>query len=285
MPWQLPFITIDQNQLRDPDAVAQVVDDCRRNGLQILLPDGAFLEFSKSGCPFDTARNSLQILAPHRELVCASRELPDMLRDELRQRDPCASLVQKDTTKFLRSILAELEHSEESALRKLVEGPVAKLMPPALAAWNNHEENKRLVQRVHDALKAGMPFDQLKSLRRSPEEGVSEWLSSAAGMRFVFDGLKARGANDDGAWKLTRTPSVNAGFLFAIAGLALYWLAIGGLAPTAATKLSGDLNDVEYVVLGALSRSLATFDRRASIICRSVVRAFETLQCLPHAIQ
>jgi hypothetical protein len=83
MAWQYPFITIDQNQLRNPDAIARVLDDCCRNGLRPLLPDGAFLEFAKGGCPLDTARRSFEILAPHRELVCSSRKIMEMMRDEL----------------------------------------------------------------------------------------------------------------------------------------------------------------------------------------------------------
>jgi hypothetical protein len=174
-----------------------------------------------------------------------------------------------------------LELGDETALRKLVDGPVAEMMPPALEVWNNHEENKRLVQGLHDALKAGMPPDQFKALRQSPEEGVSKWLSSADGVRFVFQGLKARGADDDTAYALTRAPSVSAGFLSAMAGLAVYWLAFGGLATAAAKESSGDLNDVEYIVLGALSRSLATSDKRASVICQAVAGAFETRLSLP----
>jgi|SRR5579863_1073423 len=275
MTWRQPFIVIDQNQLRDPLAITRLLADCHNNGLKMLLPDGAFLEFSKGGLPFETARRSLQILAPHRELVCSARKLTAMVQDEFDRRSPCDTLVHERASEYLRSLLADLERGDESTLRKMIDGPIAKLMPASLEVWNNHAENKRIVTGLLDAIKSDMRADRLKALRQSPERGVSDWLSSADGMRFVFQGLKARGADDPTALELTRSPSVSAGFLSALAGVAVYWIAFGGIDAVQANKLSGDLNDVEYIVVGALAQSLATSDRRASVICRAVSDAFE----------
>lgn len=275
MDWQHPFITIDQNQLRQPDAIGRVLEDCHRNDWNILIPDGAFLELSKSGRTLDTARRSLQLLAPHRELVCSSRKLADMMREEMLRKKPCASLVEDDASRFLRTILFELDSSKDGTLRELVDGPVARLMPTALEVWNNHAENKRHLQSLHDALAANMSAGELKRLRRSPAHATGDWLA-AHSARFVFQGLKARGLDDDTAFELTRMPSVSAGFLSAMAGVAVDWIAFGGLATTAATESSTDLNDIEYVVLGALSRSLETRDQRASRVCQAVALAFES---------
>ena len=283
MAWRHPFITIDQNQLRHPAAISRALDDCCRDGVHLLLPDGAFLEFSKSGFPFETARRSLELLAPHRELVCSSRKITEMMRDELSQCAPCATLVQDSSTEYLRSLLAEIERGDESVLRKLVDGPVAELMPPALDVWNDHDQNRQMVIGLRDALKKEIPSDQLQVLRRSPERGVADWLSSASGTRLVFQGLKARGADDTTAYALTRSPSVSAGFLSALGGLAVYWLAFGGLESAAAKVSSRDLHDVEYVVLGAMSHSLATADKRTSFLCGAAARALESRRELPSA--
>jgi len=106
--WQHPFITIDQNQPRHPELMARLLDDCRRNDLRLLLPDGAFLEFSK-GCPFETARRSLQPLASCFELVCSSRKIAELMRAEAQGRAPCTTLVHDDATEFLQSMLAQME--------------------------------------------------------------------------------------------------------------------------------------------------------------------------------
>jgi hypothetical protein len=177
MSWQHRFITVDQNQLRDPDATASVLGDCSQNGLRLLLPDGAFLEFSKGSSPIDTARRSLRLLAPYREIVSSSRKIAEMMADELRRGTPCVTLVQKEATECLRSILEELACSDESALRRLIDGPGADLMRSSLEIWNNHDANKRFVIELRAALKAGMSSDQLNALRRSPGTAISGWLS------------------------------------------------------------------------------------------------------------
>lgn len=284
MTWQHPFVTIDQNQPRHADALALIVDECRRDGLQILLPDGAFLEFSKSGFPLDTARRSLQPLAAYREIVCSARKLSEMMREELQNRQACTVFIEDHATKCLRTILAELERSDETTLRKLVDGPLPVLMPPALMVWNNHDENKRMIKSLHDLLKTDLPAAQLKAFRQRPEEAVSQWLPSPGGMRFVFDQLKERVTDELTALRLMVTPSVNAAYLSAMAGLAVQWLAQGGLATARSSESSGDLNDVEYVVLGALSRSLATADVRAQTICHGVAVGLEAMRSLAHML-
>jgi hypothetical protein len=208
-----------------------------------------------------------------------------MIDDELKLRAPVTSLVQHDATKFLRSILAELEGGETTILRRVVDGPVATLVPSSLEAWNEHEKHKRQVVAIQDKIKTAISADQLKALRQSPEDGIAQWLSSRAAMAFVFQGLKARGADDMTAHELTRNPSISAGFFTTLAGLAVYWLAFGGLHSARAKEFSSDMIDISYVVLGALSHSLATSDRRACLICKAVAIAYETRRLLPQAVE
>lgn|GEM_PF-5072613 len=75
MTWPHPFVTIDQNYLRRPALVSDALDTSSRHGLRVLVPDGSFLEFAKGGHFSDTARLSLQLLAPYREIVVAGRKL------------------------------------------------------------------------------------------------------------------------------------------------------------------------------------------------------------------
>jgi hypothetical protein len=64
-----------------------------------------------------------------------------------------------------------------------------------------------------------------------------------------------------------------AGFVSALAGIAGYWIAFGGIAEVDAKKLRNDLDDVEYIVLGAVSQGLSTEDKRANIVCQAVRQA------------
>jgi hypothetical protein len=283
MSWCHPFITIDQNQLRKPELVSSIVSECQSNGWQILLADGAVLEFSKNGVPFETAKRSLELLAPHREIVCSARKLTSMMRDELRDGWPCSELVEDEPTQLLRSLLADLDAGSESALQTLVDGPVAKMLPPSLQVWNDHETNKRLVSGLCEVISRGVTPEKLKLLRQCPENAATVWLSTNSAA-FVFEGIKARGADGATAYRLTQRPSVTAGFLTALQALAIDWLAHGGVESAKPKELSGDLHDVEYIILGALSQSLATSDRRAARIWRAVASAFDCRRSLPQLV-
>jgi hypothetical protein len=113
----------------------------------------------------------------------------------------------------------------------------------------------------------------LKRLRRSPHEEVTSWLASVAGTRFVFQGILSRGASADVAVHLSANPSVSAAFFSTIYGLALHWIAFGGLASAKATAFTNDLHDIDYAVLGSLSVDLLSDDCRLNAIHRAVREA------------
>lgn len=282
---QQPFITIDQNQLRRPAALAAIAEVCREKELRLLVSDGSFQEFAKSERFFETAKRSLESLCPYRELICMARPIKALIADELTSAAPSVTLVNDGTTDYLRSLLAALEKSDGEELRELADGPVKRLMPSALAVWNDHDEKKVLIQALHDAFQRDMPAEQLKSLRQSPETAASEWLSSLSGIRFVFQWLQTRGFGAKVAYDLTQAPCVAVAFTSALAGLAIDWIAFGGIESAQPLVLSGDLYDIEYIVLGSLCRSLATADQRAARVCRAVADGFTTRQSLPQTFE
>ncbi len=275
MTWRHPFITIDQNQIRQVDVLTQLADECRREHWHILIPDGSFQEFAKGGLFYETSKRSLESLTPYRDLIFMARPMKALIREVLASREPSSTLIHQGTTNYLRSLLGN-EHTIDRELRALADGPVRKLMPEALAAWNDHDESKYLLQGLHDAFKRDMPAPRLKSLRQQNESATSEWVSSIDGSRFVYKWLSEQNIDPVTALYLTREPNAAAGFASALAALAIDWIAMGGIESTESANLSSDFYDTEYVVLGALSRSLATNDRRAARICRAVVAGFET---------
>jgi len=64
-------------------------------------------------------------------------------------------------------------------------------------------------------------------------------------------------------------------------GLGAHWLASGGLEAASPTTIRGDFDDAEYIVLGAVSRSLASDDKRATGIYNAVKSALSARQLLP----
>jgi hypothetical protein len=127
-----------------------------------------------------------------------------------------------------------------------------------------------MIRQLYDQLKSIVGRDELKRLRRSPEDGIGDWLSSSAGMKLVFDGLKARGASTEDAALLTMKPSVSAAFTATLLGLGLYWLIVGGLDSAPPEQSTNDLHDTEYAVLGSLSVDLLSNDKRLLRVFRAV---------------
>jgi hypothetical protein len=267
------FIVLDQNVMRDSNAISSVLDRCCRESLFLLIPDVAGFELSKVSKPFDTWRGSLEFLRGYPEFVTVSRKLAKMLAEETGTGHPCNSLVDNDLTALMRQLLSALARDDPSSLQRMVDGPIHDLMPESLAAWSDSEEHKQWIIMICNELRRMMNEESLKRLRTSPQEGIAEWLSSVDGIRFIFQGIKSRGITDKTALLLSSVPSVSAAFFSASAAIAVYWLAFGGLNDASPDKLTNDLHDMEYVILGSLSVNLLSKDKRMKIICKAVSEA------------
>jgi hypothetical protein len=283
MAWPHPFIVIDQNKLRFPELVSQVVTECQERGCQVLLPDGAFHEFAKAGELLETAKNSLKSLAPHRELVCSAHKLARLMSDERVMGEPTANLVHDETTDWLRRALRDLDAGDDSTLMAVLEGPNAGLMTASQVVWGDDAANRELVLSIRNVVQTLMSPAQAKELRKADDKGqaIGKWLASIDVTRQIFAYLKACGLDDRAAYHLTRNVSVSSTFLAAMFGLGAHWLASGGLEAASPKTVRGDLDDAEYIVLGAVSRSLASNDHRAAEICNAVKSAFTARQLLP----
>ena len=268
-----PYLVIDQNQLRRADAIADAVSRCQNDDLQLLVPDGAGFELSKSSDVFDTWQNSCELIAPHSNLLVASRKMTDMMRTEIRIGQPIDSLADTGATEVFRGILDDFANGDESSLRQLVEGPVKDKMPASLNAWSDCEAHRSMISQMRDMLKEMLSDEAVKRLRRSPESEFASWLSSTDGMWFVFQKIRLHGETDVSALRLASAPSVTGAFISSLAAVALYWLAFGGLETVNPEKVTNDLHDIEYAVLGSLSVGLLSADKRLQNIHEAVKSA------------
>jgi hypothetical protein len=203
----LPFIVVDQNQIGCADVIAVAMDQCRRERLQVLVADVAGFEFSKvvtkAGDPLLTWKHSLQAIAPFSGHVVLARKLTDVWKEEINEGAPCGRIVDDKATELFRNLLREINAGNESGLHELIDGSVRRLMPHSLDHWSNGEEHKVMLRKVHDFLRSSLAEETIKDLRRTrTADGLiawlSAWLSSSDGVRFVFQGIQARGAGSRG---------------------------------------------------------------------------------------
>ena len=268
-----PLLVVDQNQLRNAQAIAHVILRCREESLYLLIPEGAGFEMSKSSEVWETWRNSLRLLTPCWDLVVVSRKMTDLMRAEVATGKPANSFVDHAATETFQQILADLESGNDASLRRIVEGPVKEKMPISRNAWSDAEMHRSWIIQLRDLLKAEITDREVKELRRAPSSELASWLSTANGVRFVYQGIVSRGADDVTALRLASTPSVTGAFLSALALIALHWLAFGGLEAAKPEKVTNDLHDAEYAVFGSLSVDLRSADRKLQEIHSAVTAA------------
>ena len=273
--YQQPFIVVDQNRMRNAPAIAAALDRCCRENLQLLVPDGAGFEMSKSSQEFETWSRSLRILKNYPEFISVSRKLTTMLDEELASGEPCNQLVDEHATSGIRRLLCSLDAGDDSQLRELIDNQVAQMMPASVKAWSDHEQHKQLIKTMGDLLRAEMNDEDVRKLRKDPVNELENWLSSPTGIRFVFQWLKSRGMADEPALLLCRRASASAAYVTSLVAVAFLWLGFGGIESAGASKVTNDLHDIEYAMLGSLSVELLTDDGKLRSICAAVYAATE----------
>lgn len=127
-----------------------------------------------------------------------------------------------------------------------------------------------MIRTVRNSLRSQLAEETIKDLRSRTAAGIVAWLSSADGIRFVFQGIQASGASPEAALRLAVEPSAYGGYVSGIAAMGLYWLAFSGLDDANPEALTNDLHDLEYGILGALSHSLLTADKRLKVIHQAI---------------
>ena len=279
-----PFIVVDQNQFRNPSAAAAIFDRCCRERLQILIPDGAGFELSKGSDPYSTWVQTLTPIAAYSELVVVGRKITEICRDEFASGYPSTTLVDVSGTERFRDLLRQLASGDESGIRNVIEGPVKRLKPASMDQWSNHDQIKSLIVTVRDSINSSLTFAMIKDLRKHNVDAMCAWLASSTGVRFIFQFLKSRGATSATALRLAVTPSVLGFFVSGIAAMALYWIAFGGLDAVPPKAATNDIHDLEYAVLGALSATMSSNDKRLNAILQAIKGGFGRPQWFVRAL-
>ena len=273
MPETHRFLVLDQNVLRDRNALESALDRCCREDLGLLITDNSAFEWSKGSKPFDTWRRSLEILSVYPEFVSVSRRLTDLLDDERLSAYPCNVVVHDGLTTSFRKILHELRVADYTSLQAILDGPARTLLPESLLEWGNHVQHKQWIVFVRDELRNMVSEKKLKSLRRDPQAGLVQWLSSEDGLRFVFQGIKQEMKDDVAALRLTQRTSALGAFVSTFGAIGMYWLLQGGLDTAPPQTITNDFQDIEYAVVGSLCQDLVTKDKRLATIYHAVTRA------------
>ena len=260
-----PYIVIDQNKCRDKVEVERLFSRCRIENLQLLLPDIAIYEFSKGINPYLTWRKSLEHLCTQPHLVVAGRSIDNMMNQEKRTGELTRDIVYHEVTPSLQQSLAELKTGEETRMNSAL-AVVAKIIDPERTLREQHASNKKVVTSIRDHWRKSIDESTLGKLRNQEHGVFAGILAELETASIVYHAAINDGCDNSTAVSITSGPSIYSHVVYALAALALDWLAQGGIESLEPEKITNDFHDLDYVVTATYCRSLETSDKRANRI-------------------
>ena len=284
-----PYAVVDQNILRTQRLV-DAVEMCRKEDLRLLIVEGAGFELSKSlrdGVdPFRTWKKSLRIIAQKPETIVVGRRLADLRYEEVRTGRPTEDIADVGLTEWFRELLTELSRGDDEGLRSLIDRRARPAMARSFAEMSSPEDFKQEILNARNAMRKILSAVELKDARNDPRGFVPYFFSTKVGVRLVAEQVGAsallHGCGIGTADRLSREPSATAGFITAVLACSLQWLAAGGLEGASPKKISNDFHDLEYAVLGGLSHSLQTNDKKLATVEAAVREGFRARKWSPH---
>lgn len=263
-----PYIVLDVNVLRCETTIDESVERCRQHDFELLLPDAIGYEQCKNvPHAFETIRGSLILLSKYSHLVCVCRRLPDMGREEVASQTPVSSIVEQPATEIFRNALSRLNKGDDGVLRAMLTGEFEKRVHETNDIWNDHERLREVFTKLGDQLKQEFTGDLPRRLRSNDtvtqNEALIELLSSRSVLAIAYQNLNRKGLEDHAAINLLIGNSIETRFLLGLLTIAAIWLAKGGLSNAKGEKLSNDLTDMEYAIMGSVCFDFATKDGKS----------------------
>jgi hypothetical protein len=258
-----PYIVIDQNRCRDKQEVERLFRRCEIENLRLVLPDIAIFEFSKGTKPHLTWRTSLEHICLTSDLVVAGRDVGNMMSEEITTGKLTEDVIDHKVTPLLQELLSELKTGDDTRLNSAL-AKIAKFIDTEKALREQHTSNTDIVVDLKEHWKSSLDEATLQKLRNKEKGVFAGILSELETASIVTDAARRDGCDIPTATSITVGPSIYSHAVYALAALALDWLAFGGIESIAPDKVTNDFHDIDYIVIATYCRSLQTNDDRAN---------------------
>ncbi|KYG08057.1 hypothetical protein BE21_25785 [Sorangium cellulosum] len=249
--------------LRREQHLRPVVEEARRRGELVVLPDIALAEMMKHPSGWEgTLGQSLQILARDPDLVAIAQCSGELLRREHATGQPCTDIIDDEVTREVRVLLRELPAGGPTLAR--IRTTISNAQRLGQHQHFDNARNRTLLQDLVAAWRSDLRPEDIRALRQpvSREATMRRLLSERSTTVACATALRGGSFNEDDALMLAVQPSASAHNFLVIVALALNWLAYDGLATASGDKLTNDLADMEYVFLATFCRSLTTLETK-----------------------
>ena len=259
--YRYPYIVVDQNCLRDEALISEIKAKSKILGWQILIPDVSMMEMLKSQEWESTMRHSLRYLASCPDLVSLALGFGEIMRAERDSGEPIDDLVDDLITPNFRQLLIEIDSGIDGKVIAKVRAGIVDAQDLAKRQFLRHTNNKAMLVSLRDAWRKELSDKEIRELRSDPRKQVDLWASVQMTKTCVI-GLENGGYPIKAAQMLSAEPSVSGCWVSCLSALALKWLVLGGIEALPPKKVTNDLVDVDYIVLGTLSCELHSKENR-----------------------
>ena len=247
---------------------------CKRSGLKLLITDTATYEFSNVSSPDITWMRSLEHLCKEPNLVVVGRSVGEMMKEEVRSRQPKTDIVDHALTVRFQQLLTGVRDGDDADMRATLRN-VKRIIGRVKKRRNKHDWNKSILQNRVQWWEKVLTRPRLQRLRKLDRETGVRILADLTTSKIIYNAAKKKRCSNSIASRLTVGPSVFCYTLYALEALALDWLARGGLQSAKATDITNDFFDMDYVISALFCAGLATKDGRAKRVHSALATAMK----------
>jgi hypothetical protein len=269
------YFVVDQNYLRSFELESRLAADPH---LQVVLPDMAMLEMTKSDKRELTVRLSLEILSRYRNRVYVAFSISEALRLELDSKRPITDhMLFREATTFIRKVLEAVATGiDNDEILRIIQDPENCLLD-LKRDYLNDEVNKSKSLSLVEATKCEMPREFAMRLRgkRATEEERLLFVAEKAPSLLVSV-LADNGFSREKAIMFLRKKPMLLRYFYLKVLASLNWEEMGRLESLSAPKVSNDLLDHEYILTATFFDGLLSDEPRAN-------EAYQTVSKLTRA--
>lgn len=279
-PFTLPYSVFDQNALRKPAQWSRALNLARDHGVNILLPDVAMVEMTKSADFERCVRQSLEQAALVPGRVFLGSCIADILRREFMSGRPeYQDLVDHTTTPALHSFLGEIGTSQTGPLWTSFVDAVKRTQGAARDQYLDANRLKCLIVQMCENLRPLTSWTKVSRDEDERRQQRAELLAIAEWDDLLERALVgAQVTTPERAAELSRTHSVTRRSFQAECVNVVRWLELGGLESAKNERIVNDRIDIDYVVTASFCNDFISEDANA-------LDTYKTLRLLQDCIR
>lgn len=252
---------VDQNYFRSAELLSISSAEPKA---KFVFPDVALIEMCKGTEWWETMRRSLQTLAARPGRVLQSMSVGEALNIELKTlKSIDGYLLPRQMRDFTRSVLVGIKESTSSSGISAIDSHISQAQLELQQEELNHLQNQTSLTTRTAIIQKALAGEPLKKLR----SGIASKADTLSSIRQIAIDLAATHLCNEGysinkVKQFLRQKPLLLRFYYVNVRHAFEWATKGGLGTYPAEKVTNDLLDQEYVIIGSFFDKLLSKEQR-----------------------